>query len=78
MHEKYDLKDAHDHDNTVSDEDEEPVKIPVPVKKSEKKYKENRGSNEGVKKLFEKSKEKPKKDLRILLGLNGDTYDGWR
>jgi hypothetical protein len=50
----------------------------VPIKKSEKKSKENKGSADTGKKLFDKSKEKPKKDLRVLLGLNGDTYDGWR
>jgi hypothetical protein len=39
--------------------------------------KRNNNGN-GNKSLFEKSKEKPKKDLRVLLGLNGDTDDGWR
>lgn len=45
------------------------------------KIKPNRNANNNStdnKKLFEKTREKPKKDLRILLGLNGDSEDGWR
>jgi hypothetical protein len=29
-------------------------------------------------KLFGNFKEKPQKDMRVLLGINGDTDDGWR
>lgn len=38
---------------------------------------DNRGNYE-PKPLFSNSKEKPKKDMRVILGINGDNDDGWR
>jgi hypothetical protein len=49
------------------------------LKKQTQKYlKEANRTNHQPKSLFSNSKEKPKKDMRVLLGINGDKDDGWR
>jgi ribosomal protein L44E len=64
-------------ENTLSDDREEASSSNTELARRERGPKRNNKGN-GNKRLFEKSKEKPKKDLRVLLGLNGDTDDGWR
>lgn len=45
----------------------------------ENKPKKNKYQNEGEgRKIFGNFKEKPQRDMRVLLGINGDTDDGWR